>query len=50
MNMVMRFSAPEVAGDVVYGGNMKTSEDYAVLNFEAASIISFQENQNQPFA
>ena len=42
---------PEVAGDVIPGESVKTSEGYALLNFEAASIISsFRENQNQPFA
>jgi len=40
---------PEVAGDVISGGNVRTVEGYAVLNFEAASIIRFRENQNQPF-
>ena len=40
------FCRPEVAGDVVSGGNIKTTEGYAALNFEAASIISFRENQN----
>ena len=40
---------PEVAGDVVSIGNVKTVEGYAVLNFEAASFSGFRENQNQPF-
>ena len=44
------FCQPEVAGDVISGGNVKTTEGYAVLNFEIASINSFRENQNQPFA
>ena len=34
---------PEVAGDVISGGNVKTIEGYGVLNFEAASISSFLE-------
>ena len=41
---------PEVAGDVISCENVKTIEVYAALNFEAASISSFWENQNQPFA
>ena len=41
---------PEVAGDVISGENLKTIEGYALLNFEAASIGSFRENQNQPLA
>ena len=41
---------PEVAGDVVSGENIKTIDGYALLNFEAAIIYSFRENQNQPFA
>ena len=36
---------PEVADDVISGENVK-----AVLNFEAASINSYRENQNHPFA
>ena len=36
----------EETGDVISGENAKGN---ALLNFEAASIISFQENQNQPF-
>ena len=43
------FCRPEVAGDVISGGNVKTIEGYVVLNFEAASISSFRANQNQPF-
>ena len=42
------FCRPEAAGNVISAGN--TTEGYAVLNLEAASIISFRENQNQPFA
>ena len=38
----------EVAGDVISGENVKTIEGYALYNFEAASISSFHENQNQP--
>ena len=41
---------PEVAGDVISGENVKTVDGYAVLNFEAASVSSLGENQNQPFA
>ena len=37
---------PEVDGDC---GNVKTIEGYVVLNFEAASISSSWENENQPF-
>ena len=32
---------PEVADDVISGGNVKTLEGYAVLNFEAARFDSF---------
>ena len=32
---------PEVAGDVISSGNVKTFEGYAVLNFEIASIVEF---------
>ena len=41
---------PEVAGDVISSENVKTTEGYVVLKFEAASISSLLENQNQPFA
>ena len=41
---------PEVAGDVVSGDNLKIIEGFAALNLESASVSSFQENQNQPFA
>ena len=40
----------EVAGDVISDVHVKTTEGYALLNFEAASLSSFQENQNQPLA
>ena len=43
------FCRPEVADDVISGGNVKTIEFYAVLNFEGASIISFRANSIQPF-
>ena len=33
------FCRPEVAGDVISSGNIKITEGYAVLNFEAAGII-----------
>ena len=36
----------EAAGDVISSGNVKK----AVLNFEAATLSSFRENQIQPFA
>ena len=39
----------EVAGDVISGKNVTTIEGYASLNFEAAIVSSFRENQNQPF-
>ena len=32
---------PEAASDVISGRNEKTSEGYAVLNFEVASFINF---------
>ena len=41
---------PEAAADVISGENVKTIEGYALLNFEAAILSSFWENQNQPFA
>ena len=45
---------PEVAGDVISGENVKSTESessvYALLNFEAVSISSFPENRNRPFA
>ena len=43
---------PEVAGDVISGENVKTTVglEGALLNFEAASISSFSENKNKPFA
>ena len=40
---------PDVADDVLSGGNEKTVKCYVVLNFEAASISGFRANQNQPF-
>ena len=40
----------EVASDVIASGNVKTVESYFVVNFDAASISSFRENKNQPFA
>ena len=41
---------PEVAGDVISGGNVKIIEGYAALNFETASFSSFRDNPIQPFA
>ena len=38
---------PEVAGDIISGTNINTTESYAVLNFEAASFCSFRENQRR---
>ena len=35
------FCRPEVAGDVVSGGNVKTVDDYVVLNCEAARVGNF---------
>ena len=43
------FCRPDVAGDVISSGNVKTIESYVVLDFEAASISSFRANKNQPF-
>ena len=40
----------KVAGNVISGESIKTIEGYALLNFEAASVSIFRENQNQPFA
>ena len=44
------FCRLEVARDVISGGNIKTIKVYVGLNFEAASISNFRENQSQPFA
>ena len=41
---------PDVAGDVISSENVNTIEGYALLKFEAATISSFREKQNQPFA
>ena len=43
------FCRPEVAGDVISGEHVKTTEGYFVLNFEAASFSIFRANQNQQF-
>ena len=43
------FCRPEVAGDVISDGNVKTIKGYVILNFEAANISSFRENKNKPF-
>ena len=40
------FCRPEAAGDVISSENEKTTEEYVVLNFEAASFSSFRENQS----
>ena len=34
---------PEVADDVISGENVKTSDSYAVLNFEVDSLSSFRD-------
>ena len=36
---------PEIAGDVIFGENAKTTESYALSYFQAASISSFRENK-----
>ena len=41
---------PEVAGDVISGRKAKTIEGYDVLNFETASLVVTEKNQNQLFA
>ena len=38
------FCGPEVAGDVISGGLVKTIKGYLVLNFEGASLSSFRAN------
>ena len=43
------FSQPEIAGDVISGGNEKTVEGYAVLNCEAASCSSFRDIKKNYF-
>ena len=41
---------PEAVGDVISRvKKVATAKRYALLNFEAASISSFREKQNQPF-
>ena len=40
----------EIVGDVISSENVNTTEGYALLNLEAASFSSFQENQKQPLA
>ena len=40
----------EVVGDVISGENVKTTNGYALLHFEAGGISNFQENKNEPFA
>ena len=39
---------PEIAGGVISDQNVKTIEGYVMLNFEAASISSFPENNKMP--
>ena len=34
---------PKAAGEVISGGNVKTTEGYDVLNFETASFRSFRD-------
>ena len=41
---------PEVAGEVISGENVNTTDGCGTLNFEAASLCSFRENQNHLFA
>ena len=41
---------PEVAGDVISIGNVKTIEGYAVLNFEVGSFSSFEKIKISLFA
>ena len=43
------FCRPEVAGDVISGGDAKTIEGYVLFNLEAASKSSFRASQNQQF-
>ena len=50
MNVYAICCWPEVASDVVSGGNVKTTKGYALLNFEAAWFSNFRENQIQSFA
>ena len=40
---------PEVAGDVVFGNNVKPIDDYAALNFEVASFSIFRDIQKSHF-
>ena len=49
-NLYAICSRAKVSGDVLSGENAKSSEDYATLNFEAASDSSFRENQKQAFS
>ena len=37
------YCRPDVAGDVISGENVRTTEGYVVLNFEAASFGSFRD-------
>ena len=39
----------EVAGDVISGEIVKTTESYALLNFEAATISSFRDIPKNSF-
>ena len=39
----------KITDDVFAGEDVKTIERYALLNFEAAGISNFRENENQPF-
>ena len=50
LNRYQKKSQPKVAGDVIFGENIKTIEGYALFIYEAAIVISFRENQYQPFA
>ena len=56
LSLVQRFAHPRCHGNLKNGefgqptnGLLKTIEGHVLLNFEAASISSFRESQNQPF-
>ena len=40
---------PEVAGDVISGGNVKTIEGYTGLNFEVSGFSSFRDIKKNHF-
>ena len=41
---------PEVAGEISSGGNVKTIEGYAVLNFDVATFNSFRDIKKKLFS